>query len=174
MSFTIFNTSIGWIAAAGSTRGISDLLVGYKTKEDLAATLNQKIDREVLAEKLEAKWAKKLQQLFKGYLAGEVVDWTDLPVDLQSRTSFQQAVIAATRAIPHGETRTYGEVALAAGSPKAARAVGTVMSSNRLPIIVPCHRVVASGQLLGGYTSPQGLELKKHLIRIERQHAPQA
>lgn len=79
-------------------------------------------------------------------------------------TPFQLKVYRQVAAIPYGETRSYSEIALSVGHPNAYRAVGTVMSHNRLPLVIPCHRVVASSGL-GGYGG--GLDLKKRLLRLE-------
>lgn len=89
----------------------------------------------------------------------------DVELDLSGFTEFQRRVIAAVRAIPRGQTLTYGEVALLAGRPGAARAVGQVMAANPFAILVPCHRVVAR-KGLGGFG--WGLEVKKGLLEIER------
>ena len=81
-------------------------------------------------------------------------------------------MLAALRAIPYGEVRSYGELALQAGSPRAARAVGQVMAANPLPIIIPCHRVIAARGLLGGYSGGGGLVTKSWLLDFERQSVP--
>ena len=83
---------------------------------------------------------------------------------LDGMTPFQQKVLRTIGKIPPGETMTYGEVAKKAGKPGAARAVGNVMASNPIPLILPCHRVVASNGL-GGFTG--GLEVKRKLLRLE-------
>ncbi|MDZ4658862.1 MAG: methylated-DNA--[protein]-cysteine S-methyltransferase [Bythopirellula sp.] len=100
---------------------------------------------------------------------GEAVEFDDVVVSLDGMTEFQTQVIAACRAIPWGETVSYGELAAQVGHPGAARAVGTVMSKNRVPLVVPCHRVLASGGNLGGYSAPQGLAMKRKLLELERQ-----
>jgi len=82
-------------------------------------------------------------------------------------TSFQRNVIVAVRQLEYGETASYGDLAMRAGSPRAARAVGQVMATNRVPIIIPCHRVIASGGQLGGYSAPSGLEMKRQLLALE-------
>jgi methylated-DNA-[protein]-cysteine S-methyltransferase len=82
-------------------------------------------------------------------------------------TEFLAKVRKAVRAIPRGETRTYGEVARAAGRPGAARAVGQAMARNPIPLLVPCHRVVASGGP-GGYSGGRGLATKSRLLALER------
>ncbi len=87
---------------------------------------------------------------------------TDLPVDLSSRSSFQQEVLRAVTSIACGQTRTYGEVASMVGRPGAARAVGTAMARNPVPLLVPCHRVVPSSGGVGSYG--YGSDLKEKLL----------
>lgn len=94
----------------------------------------------------------------------------ELPVDLSPLTPFQRRVLGATKAVPFGRLATYREVATRAGSPGAARATGGAVGSNPVPIVVPCHRVVASDGTLGGYGG--GLEAKRFLLRLERGDAP--
>lgn len=91
----------------------------------------------------------------------------DLPVDLERLTPFQMSVLQAARRIPPGNTRTYGQVAHAVGKPKASRAVGQALGRNPIPIVIPCHRVVASDGSLGGYSGGGGLESKRLLLTLE-------
>lgn len=88
----------------------------------------------------------------------------DLPLAPRG-TAFQQRVWAALRAIPYGETRTYGELAAAIGSPNASRAVGMANHRNPIPIIIPCHRVIGANGTLTGYAG--GLEIKRRLLALE-------
>lgn len=88
----------------------------------------------------------------------------DLPLAPHG-TEFQQRVWAALRAIPYGETRTYGELAAAIGSPNASRAVGMANHRNPIPIIIPCHRVIGANGTLTGYAG--GLEIKRKLLALE-------
>ena len=97
------------------------------------------------------------------YFAGERRDF-DLPL-APAGTDFQRAVWDALRAIPYGQTRTYGEIAAAVGRPKAVRAVGQANHVNPLPIFIPCHRVVGKGGALTGYAG--GLDLKRALLALE-------
>lgn len=87
------------------------------------------------------------------------------PFNLAGRTPFQRAVLAAVAAIPRGEVRTYGEIAHAVGRPHAARAVGEVMRTNPIPVLIPCHRVVRSGGDLGRYSPDPAL--KRQLLESE-------
>ncbi len=88
----------------------------------------------------------------------------DLPLAPHG-TAFQQRVWTALRAIPYGETRTYGELAAAIGSPNASRAVGMANHRNPIPIIIPCHRVIGANGTLTGYAG--GLEIKRKLLALE-------
>ena len=90
---------------------------------------------------------------------------TDVPVDLSSRSEFHQEVLRATARIPRGEVRTYGELAEAVGRPRAARAVGTAMARNPVPLLVPCHRVVPSSGGVGKFGF--GSDLKAKLLANE-------
>jgi O-6-methylguanine DNA methyltransferase len=102
------------------------------------------------------------------YLAGKRTAFA-LPLDLRG-TPFQLAVWQALLAIPYGATRTYREIARAVGRPRAVRAVGSANGANPLALVVPCHRVVASGGGLGGYGG--GLALKRRLLAMERAARP--
>jgi methylated-DNA-[protein]-cysteine S-methyltransferase len=91
----------------------------------------------------------------------------ELPLDLTRLTPFQFAVLQTARRIPPGTVWTYGQVAEAIGKPKASRAVGQALGRNPVPIVIPCHRVVASDGSLGGYSGGGGLESKKLLLVLE-------
>jgi O-6-methylguanine DNA methyltransferase len=99
------------------------------------------------------------------YFRGERVDFDGVALDLDWCTPFQQAVALALRAVPRGETVTYGELAALAGYPNAQRAAGTFCANNRYALILPCHRVVAAAGL-GSYGS-LGVEVKRRLLELE-------
>lgn len=108
-----------------------------------------------------------LVRRFQRFAAGQRDTFADLQIDDSHWTRFQKRVVKCTRAIPYGQTLSYGALAQKAGAPRAARAVGTVMANNQFPLVVPCHRVVASSQRIGGYSSKQGVCTKLRLLRIE-------
>ena len=101
-------------------------------------------------------------------MAGEARDLRDVPLDQRGIDDIRRAVYAATREIPAGSTRSYGEVARAIGRPdRGARDVGAALARNPFPIIVPCHRVVAANGALHGFSAPGGLETKRRMLELE-------
>jgi methylated-DNA-[protein]-cysteine S-methyltransferase len=98
------------------------------------------------------------------YFRGEPVSFDDIQVDFGDATPFQRHVYEATRAIPWGKAATYGQVAKMIGKPDAQRAVGQALGRNPVAIVIPCHRVVASGGI-GGFGG--GLTWKRKLLRLE-------
>jgi O-6-methylguanine DNA methyltransferase len=106
-----------------------------------------------------------LTRLFQAYFAGDRVSFDEVAVDLEWCTPLQATIAKALRGVPYGETVTYGELAALAGRPNAPRAGGSFCSRNRLPLIFPCHRVVAAGGI-GGYGS-LGADYKRRLLELE-------
>ncbi len=100
----------------------------------------------------------------RGYLRGETREFS-VPVDLSFHTPFRRDVYRALGAVPFGETITYGELAVLAGHPGKARAVGRAMGDNQAPIFVPCHRVVSASGGIGGWSGPRGW--KETLLKLE-------
>lgn len=100
-------------------------------------------------------------------LAGERIDLSEVPLDLGAGSELERKVWAAALRIPCGEVRTYGDIAREIGAPGAAQAVGAALGRNPVPIIVPCHRVVAGGGRSGGFSAPGGVSTKFRILRIE-------
>jgi len=100
------------------------------------------------------------------YFAGSTRDFA-VPVDLSGLPPFTRQVLEVLRTVPYGETVTYAELAARVGSPRAARAVGRAVAVNPLPIVIPCHRVVAAGGRPGGYSGGGGLATKLWLLARE-------
>ena len=100
-------------------------------------------------------------------LAGQFADLRDVPLDDRHLDDLRRAVYAATREIPPGTTRSYGEIARAIGRPNGAREVGAALARNPFPIIVPCHRVVAASGALTGFSAPGGLATKRRMLELE-------
>ena len=153
-----FDTELGRCAVRWSEAGISGVLLpkaggrpGPSYEEGVAVP-------RFVAEAIEGIVA---------VMAGEARDLRDVPLDERGIDDFRRAVYAATRDIPAGTTRSYGEVARAIGRPDGARDVGTALARNPFPIIVPCHRVVAANGALTGFSAPGGLETKRRMLELE-------
>jgi AraC family transcriptional regulator, regulatory protein of adaptative response / methylated-DNA-[protein]-cysteine methyltransferase len=152
----------GLALVAATERGLCAVLMG-RDEDSLVTTLSADFPRAILTRDDEA--VRPLAALVSDLALGKPrPDALEVSLDV-SATAFRRRVWEAMRRIPAGETRTYGHLAAEAGVPGAARAVGTACSQNPVPIVVPCHRVVASGGKLGGYSG--GLARKRQLLAAE-------
>ncbi len=108
----------------------------------------------------------RFQQAIVEYYEGKRVRFS-MDIDLTGLSPFYQSVLEACRQIPYGQTASYADLARAVGTPNAARAVGGAMARNPLPLVIPCHRVLASDGSIGGYSSSRGVEEKLRLLGLE-------
>ena len=159
----LVDTELGWIACAWRRNILLRITMAHPDPQ--AALLATDCDIDVVGE--ENKATKRLARKLVSHASGKRQDYSDIEVDLDWTTAFQRSVFTACRQIAWGEVRTYGELAAEVGAPNAARAVGSVMASNRCPLVIPCHRVVAANRKLGGFTARDGVELKKRLLKFE-------
>lgn len=164
-SISLFPTELGWFALVGIGRQVQGLAFGHASKDEARRDLERRWTGGELDEK---DWNPTARKICTDYAAGKPADFSRIDVTLAARTDFQRKVLLVVRGLEYGETASYGEVAERAGAPGAARAVGTVMSSNCIPLLIPCHRVTASGGKLGGYSAPSGLGMKEQLLKMER------
>ena len=105
--------------------------------------------------------------MLQKYFEGERVDFADTPVLLEGLAPFRQKVLTATQNLTYGDICSYGQLAAECGSPHAARAVGGALAANPMPIIIPCHRIVASSGRLTGFSAPGGEVTKMALLTME-------
>ncbi|MEE2826201.1 MAG: MGMT family protein [Planctomycetota bacterium] len=157
-----FATGLGWVGVLHRGYRIGLVKFGFTNQLDLYAALGQVEYHAGKWDATETGWVHAI----KSYCQGERIAFDSFQLDLAGVTPFQRRVLESCREIPYGEVLSYGELADRAGHPGAARAVGSVMRGNRHPILIPCHRVVASSGI-GGFTSPQGVGLKERLLSIE-------
>lgn len=159
-----FPSELGWMAAVAVDGRLAQLSFGETTPQ--AAT--RRLDADLVAT---AKTSRRLPpwvDLLKQYAAGQPIDLREIPLLLpKSLTPFQKRVLELCRQIPYGQVITYGQLSEKAGYERAARAVGSVMAANRVPIVVPCHRVVPAGGRLGRYSAPGGVRTKLRLLEME-------
>jgi methylated-DNA-[protein]-cysteine S-methyltransferase len=168
LNLSIFSTDIGWFGLWGSGRQIAGLTIGHASPEDVREGVRRMCSTyQESSPTEETDWFPQLRQRLQRYTHGVETDFEDCHVYVPAMTAFQQGVLETTCRIGYGSTVTYSQLAEQSGSPRAARAVGNVMASNRVPIIIPCHRVVAADGKWGGYSAPQGVSLKQRLLQME-------
>jgi methylated-DNA-[protein]-cysteine S-methyltransferase len=159
----VVETALGWIALASTKRGLTRLTFGHAMPQSAVAAL------AILGPVHQGRLSKLATSL-RRYADGRDVDFRPIELDFGDMSPFQARVIDGCRNIPYGQTLSYGQLAAVAGSPRAARAVGNVMSHIPVPLIVPCHRVLASGAT-GGYSAGEGVRMKLRLLELERPRA---
>ena len=158
--YIIFDTSAGMVGILGSDIGLLRVTLPQRSEDEVRRLLGGSLNQATLSPHRFEDLSGRLVAYFTGYR-------TDFPdkLDLSAATPFQRAVWQAARVIPYGETRSYSWVAGQAGNPKAARATGQALGANRIPVIIPCHRVIAYNGGLGGFGDD--LEMKKYLLTLE-------
>ena len=151
---------MGWVGMLASAKGLLGTTLPQRSAQEACQLLGDSVSR--------ATWSphlfKDLMERLKVYFSGHRTTFPD-KLDLSRATHFQREVWETTRLIPYGETRSYAWVAEQIKKPRAMRAVGQALSKNPLPIIIPCHRVVASDGKLGGFGG--GVEMKRYLLSLE-------
>jgi methylated-DNA-[protein]-cysteine S-methyltransferase len=145
----------------GSETGLRRLTLPRPSDDGIPEQLNISENQAILS----PPHFRGLVRRLEDYFAGKKADFPDA-LDLAGATPFQRRVWAAARLIPYGGTRSYGWLAGQIGQPKAARAVGQALGRNPLPVIVPCHRVLAHDGSPGGFTG--GIQMKKFLLGLEK------
>lgn len=168
---SIFPTGLGWFGLSGAGKKLTGLFIGHASADQVRGRARKQQQENAAGPLVEADWNPELRRRLEQFAAGVRIDFGDCELDWPELTTFQSRVVAATRKVKYGETISYGELARKAGSPGAARAVGSVMAGNRFPIIVPCHRVLAAGGKIGGFSAPQGISLKERMLELESQFA---
>jgi len=165
--FTVFDTAVGPCGIVWGEAGI----VGFELPGP---------SPEATRRRLAGRWPGAVQSVtppepvrkaidgVARLLCGERVDLSDIVIDIIGLSAFEQRVLEVARTIPPGETLTYGQIAGRLGEAAAARAVGAALGRNPIPVIVPCHRVLAEGGKAGGFSAPGGLATKARLLSIER------
>ncbi len=162
-----FNSSIGWFALLGEQDRIKSITFGHPS----ALAAKKALPVRMLNEARMLQTMPPLARRLQAYARGGKDDFRDVQIDLSQASSFKRKVLNLCRKIPFGATINYGKLASLAGSPKAARAVGSCMSGNRLPIVIPCHRVVPADGSIGAYSAYGGSRMKRRLLTLEKQSA---
>ena len=160
LEYAVFDTRLGWMAAAASDKGLVELVLPQPTAEGALASLSK---AALAGRENEARFQSLAHEL-RDYMSGKAVSFQE-ELDLTRATPFQRRVWQQTRQIPCGQSRSYGWIAKRLGQPGACRAVGQALGRNPLPVVIPCHRVLASDGSLGGFSG--GLSVKRRLLELE-------
>jgi methylated-DNA-[protein]-cysteine S-methyltransferase len=163
----VFPSDLGWMALAWSDDHLARVTFGHPSAAAAIASLEADEGLAAGGSENPPAWIVNLASRLQSYAAGSDERFDDVPIDVSHLSAFQSRVVRACRRIGRGRVRSYGELAAAAGSPSAARAVGNVMANNRYPIIVPCHRVVGSAGSLGGFSARDGVNMKRRMLELE-------
>ena len=168
----VFETPIGPCGLAWGERG----LIGVSLPEPTAEAVRARLLRRFPEANGSAPPPAVLdaRDRILELLAGEPADLSPIPLELDRVGGFERRIYAIARAIPPGQTVTYGEIAARAGEPQAAQAVGRAMGKNPWPIVVPCHRVLGAGGKLGGFSAPGGTRTKLRILEIEGALKPES
>jgi methylated-DNA-[protein]-cysteine S-methyltransferase len=164
--FHVFDTAFGPCGLAWNERGLTRLLLPGADHASLAATLS----RRAKAWNGEScpDWVGRTIAAVVSYFAGEPVELDAIAVDLGRVDDFRRRVYGEARRLGWGKTATYGDIARRIGEPpEAARDVGVALGRNPLPLVIPCHRVLAAGGKIGGFSAPGGVAAKARMLELE-------
>jgi len=167
--FRVFETVRGFCGIAWNESGITAFRLPSRTPEAAERALRRRVpDAEPGTPTVDVAAAIAAA---RAYFAGERIDFSPFRVSLGQQSPLSERIYAAVRRLRWGETTTYGAIAKGLGAgPETARHVGEAMARNPVPLIVPCHRVLAAGGKLGGFSAPGGAAAKAHMLGLEGVH----
>ncbi|MBS0362588.1 MAG: methylated-DNA--[protein]-cysteine S-methyltransferase [Proteobacteria bacterium] len=163
--YTLFDTSIGWAGLAWGERGLVAAHLPDATPEIARKSFLRRFPEIVEGEP--PPYVREAIARICALMEGEPVDLTGVPIEIERVPEFNAKVYEIARAVPPGETITYGEIAQKLGDKLLARDVGAALGQNPWPIVVPCHRVTAAGGKPGGFSARGGVNTKLKLLTIE-------
>lgn len=165
VSWGMFTTSIGRCGIAWDGAGVVGVQLPEHSERETRARLRRRWPGGT--EAAPPAVIRKVMDSVAALLEGEPVDLSGVQLNLKGIAAFNQQVYRIARDIPPGQVLTYGDVAQRLGDPSAARAVGRALGQNPFPLVVPCHRVIAVGGQLGGFSGGAGRTTKRRLLEIE-------
>ncbi|MDX8468593.1 methylated-DNA--[protein]-cysteine S-methyltransferase [Mesorhizobium sp. VK23B] len=161
----VLETVIGYMGIAWSEKGLIRLCLPERSREAVERRLFRHAGVSRSTE--QPKWVAELIASIKAYAAGEDIDFSGVPVDLDGVDDFRLAIYDAARKLGFGETTTYGELAKRAGHSGLARETGAALGANPVPLVIPCHRILAAGGKIGGFSAPGGSATKEKMLAME-------
>jgi len=162
--YVIFKTRWGWFGLLGNEKGLIRTCLPVAKKEAIENRMLSDVPNAKLSKKAFSALEKGIQEYYKG----EKIDFSDVNVCLDGFSDFQQKVLTALRSITYGNSVSYGQLARLSANSKAARAIGSVMAANPLPLIIPCHRVIKSDGTVGQFSAPGGIQTKIRMLDLEK------
>jgi methylated-DNA-[protein]-cysteine S-methyltransferase len=165
ISYALFETSIGWAGLAWGENGLVAAHLPEAAPDGARRSFLRRFPDAV--ESPPPAYVLNAIEGVTDLLRGKPVDLLDVPIDVARVPEFNARVYEIARAIPPGQTLTYGEIAVKLGDKLLARDVGAALGKNPWPIVVPCHRVTAAGGKLGGFSARGGVNTKVKLLAIE-------
>jgi len=163
----VFETALGFMGLAWSEKGVTRVFLAEKSREAIERRLLRQFGVKPLASTDMPPWIADLIGRIKAYAAGEDVDFSAVPVDLAGVDDFRLAIYTAARKLGFGQTTTYGELAKRAGHGGLPRETGAALGANPVPLIIPCHRILAAGGKIGGFSAPGGSASKERMLALE-------
>ncbi|MCK5563881.1 MAG: MGMT family protein [Planctomycetes bacterium] len=162
--YVIFEVEWGWFGLFGTENAV------FRTS--LPVSSSGRCQRELLKgiekAKCDKAYFKSVQERVASYYRGIAVNFSDVPVDILGLGEFTKRILTACRRIKPGETLTYGQIAVKAGSPKGVRAAGNALARNPLPLIIPCHRIIRANGTPGNFSGAGGKKMKEKMLFLEK------
>jgi O-6-methylguanine DNA methyltransferase len=163
--FVLFDTAIGRCGIAWGERGVAGVQLPEAGEAETRARMLHRFP--AAGEAAPPPEVRRAIERMTALLRGEASDLSTIALDMDGVPEFHRRVYDAAQAIPPGETLSYGDIARRVGAPGAARAVGQALGRNPFPIVVPCHRVLAAGGKIGGFSAQGGVATKRRMLAIE-------
>lgn len=166
----VFETSLGFMALAWSDAGLTRVCLPEKTHAAAERRLLRLAGTDAAnanADRIAPAWIAALVADVRRYADGADIDFSGVPVDLAGVDTFRRDIYAAARNLRHGETTTYGGLAEKAGHKGLFRETGAALGSNPIPLVIPCHRILAAGGKIGGFSATGGSVMKERMLVLE-------
>jgi methylated-DNA-[protein]-cysteine S-methyltransferase len=162
----LFETALGWVAIVWNERGVTQFFLPQRDRVGLQRRLAAKAAGAAPSPSPPPAIAEIIDRVGR-YCGGEPVEFSDVAVDLDGVDAFRRAIYDAARQLKFGEFTTYGDLAARSGHPGLARETGQALGANPAPLIIPCHRILAAGGRIGGFSAPGGSATKQKMLALE-------
>jgi methylated-DNA-[protein]-cysteine S-methyltransferase len=162
----VFETALGFVGIAWSGKGLTRLCLFQRDRAGVERRL-ERLGTPARDGHDAPAWVTALVGDIRAYADGEEIDFAGVPVDLSGIDDFRLAIYDAARRLAFGETTTYGELAKRAGHAGLPRETGQALGANPVPLVIPCHRILAAGGKIGGFSAPGGATTKERMLALE-------